>query len=202
MGGSVRCAARFWPRALSRGKGNDMSMDRSLKAGAGLVRHRNVLTRDERVTRLESEGKWDESKSVQGLVKVGNRKLIIGGKAEKKTDDAAAAPAAKGAKGAAAPAARERRALPRPPPRARRVPPRPPPREPRELPRRLPRAAKSNGHASAIPPIAYVRRLQRRVASAISRGDAISFDDVGWRCRRVGRSQRRSERHREAMRTS
>lgn len=81
-----------------------MSMDRSLKAGAGLVRHRNVLTRDERVSRLQGEGKWDETKPVTGLVKVGNRKLIIGGKAEKKDDAAAtaAAPAAKGAKGAAA----------------------------------------------------------------------------------------------------
>jgi small basic protein (TIGR04137 family) len=95
----------------------DMSMDRSLKAGAGLVRHRNVLTRGERISRLEADGKWDESKPVTGLVKVGNRKLIIGGKAEKKDDAAAttakgaAAPAAKGAaapaaKGAAAPAAK------------------------------------------------------------------------------------------------
>lgn len=87
-----------------------MSMDRSLKAGAGLVRHRNVLTRGERISRLEADGKWDDSKPVTGLVKVGNRKLIIGGKAEKK-DDTVAAPAAKGAaapaaKGAAAPAAK------------------------------------------------------------------------------------------------
>jgi small basic protein (TIGR04137 family) len=93
-----------------------MSMDRSLKAGAGLVRHRNVLTRGERIERLQGDGKWDPTKPVTGLVKVGNRKLIVGGKAEKKDDAAAvpgapaakgaAAPAAKGAKGAAAPAAK------------------------------------------------------------------------------------------------
>lgn len=105
-----------------------MSMDRSLKAGAGLVRHRNVLTRGERIAKLQSDGKWEDGKPVTGLVKVGNRKLIVGGKAEKKDDAAAvpgapaakgaaaakgapaakgaAAPAAKGAKGAAAPAAK------------------------------------------------------------------------------------------------
>lgn len=82
-----------------------MSMDRSLKAGAGLVRHRNVLTRGERIARLQADGKWDETKPVTGLVKVGNRKLIIGGKAEKK-DDAAATAGAPAAKGAAAPAAK------------------------------------------------------------------------------------------------
>ena len=98
-----------------------MSMDRSLKAGSGLVRHRNVLTRGERIAKLKADGKWEEGKPVTGLVKVGHRKMIIGGKTEKKADagDAAApaakgakgakgaaAPAAKGAKGAAAPAAK------------------------------------------------------------------------------------------------
>lgn len=103
-------------------RGTLMSMDRSLKAGSGLVRHRNVLTRGERIAQLKSEGKWEEGKPVTGLVKVGHRKMVIGGKAEKKdaTADAAApaakgakgakgaaaAPAAKGAKGAAAPAAK------------------------------------------------------------------------------------------------
>jgi small basic protein (TIGR04137 family) len=79
-----------------------MSMDRSLKAGAGLVRHRNVLTRGERIERLQGDGKWDDTKPVTGLVKVGNRKLIVGGKAEKKDDAAAATPGAPAAKGAAA----------------------------------------------------------------------------------------------------
>ncbi len=98
-----------------------MSMDPSLKSASALVRHRNVLTRGERLDKLAEQGKWDDQKSVFGLVKVGNRKLIVGGKvkAEAAEGDAAApaakgakgakgaaAPAAKGAKGAAAPAAK------------------------------------------------------------------------------------------------
>ncbi len=75
-----------------------MSMDPSLKSASALVRHRNVLTRGERLLKLAEQGKWDENKSVFGLVKVGNRKLIVGGKGGKKEEgDDAAAPAAKGA---------------------------------------------------------------------------------------------------------
>ena len=88
-----------------------MSMDRSLRGASSLVRHRNVLTRGERLDRLKEQEKWDESKPVMGLPKVANRKLALA-KAEKtETADAAAvpgAPAAKGAAGAkgAAPAAK------------------------------------------------------------------------------------------------
>ena len=89
-----------------------MSLDSSLKSASSLVRHRNVLTRGERLTRLAEQEKWNEGKSALGLPKVANRKAAIA-KAEKtETADAAAptpggkaaAPAA-GAKGAAAPAA-------------------------------------------------------------------------------------------------
>jgi len=88
-----------------------MSMDRSLKSASSLTRHRNVLTRAERLDQLKEEEKWNETKSVYGLPKVGHRKMVVG-KAEKTATegDAAAAPAAKGAKGApaakAAPAAK------------------------------------------------------------------------------------------------
>jgi small basic protein (TIGR04137 family) len=86
-----------------------MSMDPSLKSASALVRHRNVLTRLERLTRLAEQGKWDESKGVFGMPKVGNRKLIVGGKTKKEPgaegDAAATAKGAKGAK-AAAPAAK------------------------------------------------------------------------------------------------
>lgn len=74
-----------------------MSLDRSLKSGAGLGRHRNVLTRGERVARLKSEGLWQEGQSVLHLAKVGNRKKALGKKGGAKKDDAdtkAAAPAA------------------------------------------------------------------------------------------------------------
>jgi small basic protein (TIGR04137 family) len=65
-----------------------MSLDRSLKS-AGLVKHRNVLTRAERVTRLAALEKFDLSKDDPlGLVKVANRKVAAGGKSSKKAADA------------------------------------------------------------------------------------------------------------------
>ena len=79
-----------------------MSMDPSLKSASSLVRHRNVLTRGERLARLAGQGKWDDSKNVFGLPKVGNRKLVVGGKPKKEEGDAAAAPAGKAAGGKAA----------------------------------------------------------------------------------------------------
>lgn len=79
-----------------------MSLDRSLRGASSLVRHRNVLTRGERLDRLKEQEKWDESKSALGLPKVANRKLALA-KAEKtETADAAATPGAPAAKGAAA----------------------------------------------------------------------------------------------------
>jgi small basic protein (TIGR04137 family) len=91
-----------------------MSLDRSLKSASSLVRHRNVLTRAERLDKLRDDEKWDESKSVFGLPKVAHRKMAVskaakdeapaeGGAAAGATPAAGAAPAA-GAK-AAAPAA-------------------------------------------------------------------------------------------------
>src|SRR5437588_2977714 len=76
-----------------------MSLDRSLKSASALVRHRNVLTRDERILKLKELEKWQEGRSVFGLPKVANRKIVVG-KAEKET--AADATAAAGAAGAAA----------------------------------------------------------------------------------------------------
>ena len=84
-----------------------MSLDRSLKAANALIRHRNVLTRAERLDRLVESEKWDESKGILGLPKVGNRKMETkgGGKEAAAEGDAAAAPAGKAAAGkAAAPA--------------------------------------------------------------------------------------------------
>jgi len=67
-----------------------MSLDSSLKSGSGLVKHRNVLTRAERIERLEQRGRFDvESGDPLGLPKVANRKVAAGGKSAKK--DAAAA---------------------------------------------------------------------------------------------------------------
>lgn len=96
-----------------------MSLDASLKAANALIRHRNVLTRDERLAKLKEEEKWTEAKSVFGLPKVAHRKMALAKAvkeeaAEGATAAGAAAPAAgaaapakgaAGAKGAAAPAA-------------------------------------------------------------------------------------------------
>jgi small basic protein (TIGR04137 family) len=88
-----------------------MSLDASLKSANALIRHRNVLTRAERLEKLKEEEKWNENKPVFGLPKVAHRKMALA-KAEKEvaaegaaagTPGAAAAPAA-GA--AAAPAAK------------------------------------------------------------------------------------------------
>src|SRR3954451_10934403 len=80
-----------------------MSLDRSLKSANALIRHRNVLTRDERLLRLKEAEKWDDKKSVFGLPKVANRKQIVGGKGAKEevAEGAAGAVAGAAATGAA-----------------------------------------------------------------------------------------------------
>ena len=57
-----------------------MSLDRSLKSANSLQRHRNVLSRAERVEKLKAQDRWDEGKSVFGLPKVANRKASVGTK--------------------------------------------------------------------------------------------------------------------------
>ncbi len=78
-----------------------MSMDRSLKTAGSLTRHRNVLTRAERLKRLADEERWQEGRTVFGLPKVSNRNVKVG-KKEKKKDEAAEGAAAPGAAPAAA----------------------------------------------------------------------------------------------------
>jgi small basic protein (TIGR04137 family) len=67
-----------------------MSIDRTLRIKGALARHRNVLTRAERIEALKEDEKWTEDKSVLGLPKVAHRKSHTGKKAEK-TEEAAAA---------------------------------------------------------------------------------------------------------------
>lgn len=57
-----------------------MSMDRSLKIKGALTRHRNVLTRAERIKQLQEEEKWSEEDSLLGLPKVAHRKAHAGKK--------------------------------------------------------------------------------------------------------------------------
>ena len=62
-----------------------MSMDPSLKSGGGMGRHRNVLTRAERVAYLADKGEFsmDDGNPV-GLRKVANRKIVTGKTKKKK----------------------------------------------------------------------------------------------------------------------
>lgn len=60
-----------------------MSLDRSLRSQSNLARHRNVLSRAERLDRLIEDEDWDESRSVLGLRKVANRKIKTAGKKAK-----------------------------------------------------------------------------------------------------------------------
>lgn len=57
-----------------------MSIDRSLKIKGALKRHRNVLTRAERIEKLQEEEKWSEEDSLLGLPKVAHRKSHAGRK--------------------------------------------------------------------------------------------------------------------------
>jgi small basic protein (TIGR04137 family) len=72
-----------------------MSIDRSLKTANALTRHRNVLTRAERIARLKDQERWEDGKSVFGLPKVSNRNVKVGKKSKKKEE--AEATAGKGA---------------------------------------------------------------------------------------------------------
>jgi small basic protein (TIGR04137 family) len=82
-----------------------MSVDRSLKIKNALVRHRNVLTRAERIEVLKDEERWAEEQSVFGLPKVAHRKSTAGKKAKAASEEAAApGTAAPGAAPAPAPA--------------------------------------------------------------------------------------------------
>jgi small basic protein (TIGR04137 family) len=91
-----------------------MTIDKSLRVRRGATRNRSVLTRVERIARLQEADRWKDGDSPLGLPKVRVRKLTMKKKKKKKEEegaegaDAAAAPAA-GAKtpaaGAKAPAA-------------------------------------------------------------------------------------------------
>lgn len=61
-----------------------MTIHSSLNIGGGIQRHRNVLTRAEKIAKLAEKGKFDkESGDPLKLPKVGNRKLITAKKKKK-----------------------------------------------------------------------------------------------------------------------
>ncbi len=70
-----------------------MSIDKSLITKGKLTRHRNVLTRPERIKVLTNENLWKDGSSVFGLPKVKTLKVRKKAKVEKeKTEETAVAP--------------------------------------------------------------------------------------------------------------
>jgi small basic protein (TIGR04137 family) len=63
-----------------------MSIDPSLKIKGALTRHRNVLTRAERVEQLIEEERWSEGDPLFGLPKVAHRKSHAGRKDKEAPD--------------------------------------------------------------------------------------------------------------------
>ena len=84
-----------------------MSVDRSLKIRGALKRHRNVLTRAERIEKLKDEEKWTEEDSLLGLPKVAHRKSHAGRKTKEAPEKEAAAEVV-GGEGSEAPVAEEK----------------------------------------------------------------------------------------------
>ena len=68
-----------------------MSIDPSLKIKGALSRHRNVLTRAERIEQLKEEDRWSEEDSLLGLPKVAHRKSHAGRKGAEASEKEAAA---------------------------------------------------------------------------------------------------------------
>jgi len=60
-----------------------VSIDKSLITKGKLTRHRNVLTRPERIKVLINENLWEDGRSVFGLPKVKTLKVRKKAKAEK-----------------------------------------------------------------------------------------------------------------------
>lgn len=83
-----------------------MSLDKSLKRKGGMTRPRCVLTRAERIGKMQENGKWTEGLSPFGLPKTRVQKIVLKKKKEKTAEgDAAATPAAGATAAAAKPAA-------------------------------------------------------------------------------------------------
>ena len=64
-----------------------MTIDKSLKVRAALMRTRSVLTRAERIEKLQSAERWTEGDSPVGLDKVRVYKLSMKKKKKEKKED-------------------------------------------------------------------------------------------------------------------
>ena len=73
-----------------------MSLHKSLVSKSALTKHRNVLSRAERIKALQEEDRWKDEMSVFGLPKVASRKLRKKAKVKTAEQVAAAAVAVEG----------------------------------------------------------------------------------------------------------
>jgi small basic protein (TIGR04137 family) len=80
-----------------------MSIHKSLATAGNLKRHRNVLTRTERLDLLKQEDRWKEGQSIFNLPKC--RNIMVRAKKKEKEATAAAPAAGAAPAGGAAPAA-------------------------------------------------------------------------------------------------
>lgn len=64
-----------------------MTLDKSLKVRAGAIKSRNVMTRAERIKRLQDLGKWDDDLSVLGMAKVRVPKISLKKKKKVKKEE-------------------------------------------------------------------------------------------------------------------
>jgi small basic protein (TIGR04137 family) len=87
-----------------------MSIHKSLATAGNLKRHRNVLTRTERLELLKKEERWKEGQSIFNLPKC--RNIMVRAKKKEKEADAAAPAAGAAPAGGAAPAAAAKGAAP------------------------------------------------------------------------------------------
>jgi small basic protein (TIGR04137 family) len=66
-----------------------MTIDKSLRVRRGLIRNRNVLTRVERLARLQEAERWKDGDSVFGLPKVRVQKVTLKKKKKVKKEEGA-----------------------------------------------------------------------------------------------------------------
>jgi small basic protein (TIGR04137 family) len=64
-----------------------MTIDKSLKIRAGSIRNRNVLTRAERISKLQESERWSEGDPILGLPKVRVQKISLKKKKKSKKGD-------------------------------------------------------------------------------------------------------------------
>lgn len=64
-----------------------MTIDKTLKVAAGIIKQRNVLTRPERLAKLMETDRWQEGDSILGMPKVRVQKIALKKKKKVKTEE-------------------------------------------------------------------------------------------------------------------